>query len=315
MSEVLSEYEYEEDLQRDLDSIKKDFQKVESAYKPSGLAPTVSKVLMLLASPVVTLVIFAVIYLTILFMVQAIEETAGPHIVYSGVDRFIKAWQLRRLSWGLYFISTLYLGLFIMAVPAWLYAQIGKILKIRKAAWSVLLTGMTAFAAGIIFFWPIWHGQTLVPSQFKLLGIPLKWTVVLFSGVFAPILSMGAAFWMFEKSRFCEITGKALKRMRRLRLSLDRAEEVRSLLNARQYAKLSTFQKISKKEAKNKSHISIVLWAYPKAQTGYLEAEFMFKTFYKPDKKSVPQRKEESWLIHSGKLAQEDAMNLSTTLS
>lgn len=271
----------------------------ESVYKPSGESTLAAKSAMLLATPVILLLILGSCVLVLVLLAGG-EELLDP--------RALEDRGARRVLGGVALIVDLGIALVIGFVPGYLYVQIGRLSRNRNAAWPMALAGMSSFIMAAILFWPIWSGQTLAPTGVKLLGIPLKWPLILIGGLAMPLASLMVAHDMVGKQKFCEISGVFLKAMDRLRIPLAAAAEVVSLLSTGHYSQLLKTPPPTKADKKQKNFAELVLWWHENAQTGYLELTAFFKG--QTSGKGTKTEKSENWLVLSKRCDHSEAMEL-----
>lgn len=268
---------------------------VESAYRPSGKLPFMALAAMLLALPFVVLLTLGIAAIP----VYIFESFFDPALLkYSN-----GSWAVAIIGLLVDFLA----GLTILLLPGWLLARIGRLFKNRNPNWPAILTLIPAFIAGIVFFWPIWDGQSIAPVEIAFLFIPISWLLILVGGLIVPILAALSAASSVAQYKFCEKAGVFLKPRRRSRFGFDWIEDVKELVSSGEYKYLREVEAAGKQDEKNRHYAQLVLWWHERADTAFIELTAFFGGQVWPSKKGERKEVSASWLVLSKQIDRVEA--------
>jgi len=279
--------------------------KVESAYKPSGKTTGGATVSMLLASPLVLLLLLlicgGICFGWIMFQVARLSDGSETSAEIAGAVSIL--------------IDIVVIVLMIFA-PVLSFGFLSRVFKNRNPLLPAVLTGIVDLLAAIVLFVPIWHGNTLAPTDLTLNGLPIRWVLIILGGLVIPVVAAVVVYQKIAGRKFCEETGFFLKPLSRLRLRFDFAENALALLKRGEYLALASLPRAEEQHIKKKHFAEVVLWGHDQAATAYLGVEVHFAGNSKPVKKiSLEESKvvRVKWLVFSARLDETQTRSLLQT--
>lgn len=286
-------YETKQDVDRGLATLKQAYPAVKSAYQPSGKSTFAARIAMIVALPVVFAITAGLCFLLLYAAAWLTRGVAGMDVTFE----FQRWWNYSRLGLVLFLVDTL-IVLALMVVPPWLYTRIGRLFKNRSEGLPTLLTALTSVPLAILFFWPIWSGFSLAPTELSFLSVSIKWVIII-GAILLSAVSIPFAVYMVSRQKFCEETGVFLKPIRRSYVDFHSLGWTLKSLSQKAFQQLKDLPALSKKERKKKTYIDLILWGHDAAQTAYMELSLVFNEV---PVKNAADRKKESWLVFSEKL-------------
>jgi hypothetical protein len=290
-----TEYENKESLTAAFDEATKVFPVVKLAYKPSGKTTPWAVLAMIVAAPILLVLMTALAFgLCWAFSALATALGARPDPTY--MDRA----NLGKVD----LLLDLILVIGMTAIPLLSYGFLSKITKNRNPRIPAVLTAVVNVILAVILFVPIWHGETLAPTHISFFFIPIRWVLIVIGGALVPIIGVLAVHHTVSSQRFCEVSGRYLKKFRQVGVSFDYAENALALLNRGEYVRGVHLPTATAEQLKAKHCADICLWWHEQAQTAYLELEIKFHGKLTSPKaaKREDSKKEKSWLAYAREL-------------
>jgi hypothetical protein len=290
------EYASEEAYARSLAAAKSVFPPATTAYVASGKTNPVAVVVLLFATPILFGIIFYISWLLCLGYngMDGNLNTADSH----GVSRFL----------GLVGIGLDILLVAIMSiVPFLAFTSLSRLTKNRNPWLPSILTGISSAAIASLLFFPIWHGQTLAPTDLTFVFIPIRWILIPIGGILAPLFSAFIVFSGIADLKFCEQSNVFLKEYRVLDLDFDFGENALEILRRDEYEKIAKLPKAN--DGRYPAHAAhSILWWEDSAKTACLELTMKFQGKFQ-DGKEMTEKKEE-WLAFSALLDRDRAKSI-----
>lgn len=289
------QYESEKALGTALEEALKALPEVPSAYKPTGETTVAATLLMLLVSPVVLLALAAVCGGICLGWAY-LEGLASPEPL-SSTSRLLGIASLA---------VNLGLVVLMVVIPSFCFGALSKWFKNRNPVLPAVLAGLIELVVAVGLFFPIWKGETLAPTHLTFVFIPIRWVLIAIGGLLVPLVGALAVHAKVASQKFCEQSGCCLRRMRRVKLAFDWAENALALLQRREYIRAVRVPKAELAEVEQKHWAELSLWWAPQAATAFLELEMRFHGKTQPKVLGSGQVKDKTkeWLAFSVQLDQ-----------
>jgi hypothetical protein len=189
-------------------------------------------------------------------------------------------------------------------IPLMSFGFLSKLTKNRNPLLPAILTGMVNVVLAVALFFPVWHGETLAPTHITFFFIPVRWVLMLIGGVLAPIIGVVVVYDAVSNQKFCESSGRYLKKFRQTGVSMDYAENALALLNRGEYVRSAHLPQATPEQLKAKHVAEITLWWHEQARIAFLELEIKFhgKLAAPVAGKRQDFKKEKTWLAYSTEL-------------
>jgi len=276
-----------------------------SAYKPTGKTTVAATVLMLVTAPVVLVLLLAV--------------CIGLCV---GLETLLSHWNdsdysQKRLDGLLSLALDFVLVVLMVALPMVCFGTLSKWFKNRKPIIPAVLTGVIDLIVAVVIFVPIWKGETIAPTHLTFLFIPIRWVLIVVGGAVVPILGAAVVHGHVAGQKFCEETGRYLRRMRQRKLGFDFGENALALLQRGEYVAATRLPQAEPEALKQKHWAAISLWGHEQATTAFLELDVRFRGKSKsPKKLTVEETKDKTkeWLAFSAQLSRSQAESLSDAM-
>jgi hypothetical protein len=297
-----TQYESEKALDAALVEARRALPEAPSAYKPTGRTTVAATVLMVAAAPLVLLLLLALCV-----------------ALCWGFDSLVSHWTRdgsyseRRGMGVVSLFLDLVLVVVMVALPMVCFGALSKWFKNRKPLIPAVLTGLIDLCVAITLFAPIWKGETLAPTHLTFLFIPVRWLLIGVGGLVVPVLGALAVYGQVAGQKFCEETGRYLRRMRQVKLSFDFGENALELLRRGEYVAATRLPAAEPEALKQKHWSALSLWGHEQAATAFLELDMRFHGKSKPQKKlTLEEAKDKSkeWLAFSAQLTRSQAESL-----
>lgn len=297
-----TQYDTEKALDSAIAEAQRALPRTPSAYKPTGKTTFAATLLMLITAPLVLVLLLAIcIGLCLGF------DWLLAH--WSSDDSYSQ----RRGAGLLSLFLDLVLVVLIIALPMLCFGALSRWFKNRKPIIPALLTGAIDFIVAIVLFVPIWNGETLAPTHLTFLFIPVRWVLIGLGGLIVPVLGAALVYGQVAGQKFCEETGRYLRRVRQIKLPFDFGENALALLRRGEYLAATRLPKADPDGLKQKHWAALSLWGHEEATTAFLELDMRFHGNSKPQKKITFEEakdKTKQWLAFSVQLSRSQADSL-----
>jgi hypothetical protein len=294
-----TEYEGEKALDSAIAEAQRALPEMPSAYKPTGKTTVAATLLMLATAPLVLLLLLA-ICVGLCWGFDTLLGQWSPDPSYSH----------RRGAGLLSLLLDLVLVVLMVALPMVCFGALSKWFKNRKPIIPALLTGAIDLIVAVVLFVPIWGGETLAPTHLTFLFIPVRWILIGVGGLVVPFVGAAAVYGQVAGQKFCEETGRYLRRMRQVRLAFDFGENALALLRRGEYVAAARLPQADQDSLKHKHWATLSLWGHEQAATAFLELDLRFHGKSKPQKKLTLEEakdKTKEWLAFSVQLTRSQA--------
>ena len=290
-----TEYASKEMLTAAFDEVTKVFPVAKTAYKPSGKTTPLAVFLLIAAAPVLLALMTALAF-GLCWGFSALAAAIGSRPDPTYMDRSTMG--------KVDILLDLILVIGMTIIPLMSYGFLSKLTKNRNPIIPAILTGVVNVILAVILFVPIWHGETLAPTHISFFFIPVRWVLILIGGVLAPIIGVIAVHHAVSNQRFCESSGRYLKKFRQTGVSMDYAENALPLLSRGEYVRSVHLPKATPEQLKAKHVAEISLWWHEQARIAFLELEIKFHGKLAAPKagKREDFKKEKNWLAYSTEL-------------
>jgi hypothetical protein len=265
-----------------------------SAYIASGRTTVSSVIGILLLSPVILVLIIALI-----FGIGYIDSWLSGSLSSS-------SYSTRRHLGTLALILDLLIVVVMVIIPAFSFRLVSIAFKNRNRKIPSIAAYIVTLVAALFAFLPIWNGSTIAPVDITFFFIPVRWLFIIIGILLVPFVTSIIVSDSISNLKFCEETGVFLKNTRTKYLDFDYIENALELLKMKQYSRI-----LSLSESSGKSHCGRMrLFSHRMANCAYLDIEACFSG--KGGQGNSSFNENATWLVFSEKLPSDIAKNILT---
>ena len=274
-------------------ALKEEVKPSETCYTPSGQTPPVSIAMLIPLSLLVVVVCYAAARLICNIFWQGIGESDGAISFNEG--RFIALIML---------LINFLIVTFIAVITTFSFKLLAYITKLRNPYVGMGFSFFSVLVVCAALYLPLHDGHSLAPTDFTIFSISVRWILMFVGCLVLPLIVSLIVAGTLHKMKFCEETGKFLKKVAEAHLSWANGKEFIQALAAKDYSKLTQY--VSPQMKPGVPYMVFRLFGHPKAQDAFVDVEATYEAIIG----RASNKTTKTWLAYHEKLNRDNAITL-----